>query len=207
MSVHVAGAILAGGRARKMGGADKGLLERAPGQTIAGHLSEALTGAGVTEVIVNANHPAAYGGLGKPVVPDRRPGLGPLAGVEATLAYAADGRTNGGADGVLFVPCDLPAMSAATLRRLLRAFEDAPTGVKVAHVPGGIPPWHPLCCVVATDLLPGVQAALDAGHLKVLRLWQDLGVTPVVFDDPQPFWNVNSPEDLEAWRKKRSAGT
>jgi len=204
MSVHVAGAILAGGQARKMGGADKGLLERAPGQTIAGHLIDALAAAGVTEVIVNANHPAAYGRLGKPVVPDRRPGLGPLAGVEATLACIA---ANGTADGVLFVPCDLPAMSATTLRRLLRAFEDAPTGVKVAHVPEGIPPWHPLCCVVATDLLPGVQAALNAGHLKVLRLWEDLGVTPVVFDDPQPFWNVNSPEDLEAWQRKRSAGT
>ena len=194
------GAVLAGGRGTRMGGAPKALLERTPGVPLVGHLLDEMARVPFAEIILLATGAEPLRRFGRPVVPDRRPDRGPLAGIEAGLERAAAT----GADGALFLPCDLPALTAAEIARLADAFRLDPRGIKVAVVSGGRAETHPLCCVAHRDVLPEIRAALDRGHLGVGRLWQDLGATPVPFDDPRPFRNLNSPVDLQAWNQERT---
>ena len=78
MAAPVFGAILAGGRAERMGGADKALLERRPGGTFIGHLVEQLRAGGLEHVVIVGGPCDEYRHLADAVVPDLRPGMGPL---------------------------------------------------------------------------------------------------------------------------------
>lgn len=206
MAAPVFGAILAGGRAERMGGADKALLERRPGGTFIGHIVEQLRAGGLEHAVIVGGPCDEYRRLADAVVPDLRPGMGPLGGIEAALDYVSRAGT---ADAVLFVPCDLPDISAGEIRRLLGAFRRDPKGVKMALVRADTDRPQPLCCVVHKDMLRQVREALDAGRLAVGRLWRDCGADVVPFDDERPFYNVNNPLDLKSWREcagSREAG-
>jgi len=83
----VAAAIIAGGAATRLGGLSKSSLV-VDGRSIAERLLEALR-ATFGRVLVVANDPAPWSGLGVEVTADLRPGAGPLAGVHAALAATA----------------------------------------------------------------------------------------------------------------------
>jgi molybdopterin-guanine dinucleotide biosynthesis protein A len=102
-----------------------------------------------------------------PVLPDLRPGCGPLGGIEAALSVAPGA-------AVLFVPVDLPLLPTQFLSLLLERSER--TGA-LATIPvlGGRP--QPLCAVYRASLLPGIRAALDAGEYKVMRVLEALTST------------------------------
>jgi len=222
---RIAGAILAGGLATRYGGANKAALDLGDGRTLLEHISGELSAAGVGEVIVCANAQAAQaaraGGL--KAVPDRRPQLGPLAGIEAALAYYA-GLGNeqaveppggeltveppGGEltvepryDATVLLACDMPEITASEIFALIDAFRQAQAAIVVAEMPDFS--WQPLCSVVHNGILADVRAALDAGQLGVQRLWRRLGAVSVPFADDRPFFNVNTPEDMARWREIR----
>ena len=213
---RIAGAILAGGLATRYGGTNKAALDLGDGRTLLEHISGELSAAGVGEVIVCANAQAAQaaraGGL--KAVPDRRPQLGPLAGIEAALAYYA-GLGNeqaveppGGEltvepryDATVLLACDMPEITASEIFALIDAFRQAQAAIVVAEMPDFS--WQPLCSVVHNGILADVRAALDAGQLGVQRLWRRLGAVSVPFADDRPFFNVNTPEDMARWREIR----
>lgn len=58
---------------------------------------------------------------------------------------------------------------------------------------------QPLCAVLRTDVLDAVLGALASPDRGVGRLWRKLGAGIVMFSDPAPFVNVNTPADLAAW--------
>lgn len=114
------GVILAGGRATRMGGGDKGLLPLGEGRLI-DHVLERLGGQ-VSGIALNANgDPARFSDLGLPVIPDTLPDYpGPLAGVLAGLDWAAEAGTETivtVAADTPFFPRDLVATLDAALRR------------------------------------------------------------------------------------------
>lgn len=200
VDASVAGCILAGGRGGRMGGPTlKGLLEHSPGRTMVEHLAEEMRGAGITEILLNANDRAGYAGFGLPVVPDVRPWRGPLSGIEAGLEYV---REHALGTAVLFLPCDVPALGRREIARLRDVFTTDRAGIVMAVVAGAEFPAQPTCCVLSLDLLPRVRAALDVGHQKIGTLWRDLGAREVAFDDPRPFLNVNTSSDLARWRRR-----
>jgi molybdopterin-guanine dinucleotide biosynthesis protein A len=216
---RIAGAILAGGLATRYGGANKAALDLGDGRTLLEHISGELSAAGVGEVIVCANAQAAQaaraGGL--KAVPDRRPQLGPLAGIEAALAYYA-GLGNeqaveppGGEltvepryDATVLLACDMPGITASEISALIDAFRQAQAAIVVAEMPDFS--WQPLCSVVHNGILADVRASLDAGQLGVQRLWRRLGAVSVPFADDRPFFNVNTPDDMARWREIRGQG-
>src|SRR5579871_469780 len=107
-SVKWAGFVLAGGRSSRMG-RDKALLSF-QGVPLVARVAEMVAQAAGSAVVIG--DPGKYGGLGYAVVPDRRQGLGPLAGIEAALDFST-------ADWNLVLACDMPDVSAAFLRALL----------------------------------------------------------------------------------------
>ncbi len=189
----MAGAVLAGGKATRYGGRPKGLLRLGDGRTIIKREVAELRAAGVGDVVIVANEAALYERYGEAVIRDLRPGMGPLGGIEAALAWS-----RGRCDSVLFLPCDLPGVTAKAIAALASAFADGAELVAVAVTEASF--WQPLCAVVHNDALPAVSRALDEGRRTVREVWQDLGAAEVQFGDPAPFFNVNSPEDLARWR-------
>jgi len=188
-----AGAVLAGGRATRYGGQPKGLLRLGDGRTIIEREVAELRAAGVEDIVIVANEAPPYERCGETVIRDLRPGMGPLGGIEAALAWS-----RGRCDSVVFLPCDLPGMTAKEIAGLASAFAGTSELVAVAVTEASF--WQPLCAVVHNAALPRVSRALDEGRRAVREVWQELGAAEVRFDDPAPFFNVNSPEDLARWR-------
>jgi molybdenum cofactor guanylyltransferase len=181
-------AILAGGRARRLGGLDKSRLTIG-GLTILQRQLDLLQGV-ADRVVVIANDPERFAGLGVPVVPDLVPGAGSLGGIYTAIA-AADGP-------VLVLACDMPFLTRPFLARVLDRGQD----VDVA-LPRGPDGYHPLCACYAPACADPIRRRLDAGALKVLDLLTDVRVRELppaeleAFDpDGLLLLNVNTPDDL-----------
>ncbi|MFH1744070.1 MAG: molybdenum cofactor guanylyltransferase [bacterium] len=199
MDARILGAILAGGRSTRMNGLNKGLLERAPGTTAVEYLADEMREAGLEKSVISVNDETRYAELKIPTIPDLRPGLGPLAGVEAVLDYIIK---EDRADAALFLPCDMPAITRSEIRALLDAFKERSAVVVTALIRTERDKRYPICCVVHREALPRVSTALDEERLKVGQLWTDLKARDVVFYDAKPFANINTPEEYESFRKR-----
>lgn len=194
---QISAAILAGGRARRFGGADKASLVVGGARIIERQLATLST---VTDdVRIVSNDPARYAALGVRVIPDRIAGAGPLGGVHAALVDAAY-------HGVIVLACDLPFVTAALLEALAIEFG---TGDETdAVVPRSSRGLEPLCALYARRCAETVRRRIEAGNLEMRGLLTELrfkelrpeGVPP--FDDGSVFLNVNTPHDYERARAK-----
>jgi len=153
-----------------MQGQDKGLVPLA-GVPLYQHVLAALPREQLGRIFLSANRNlSTYAASGLRVLEDVRPGyLGPMAGIEAALLHSQ-------ADWLLVVPCDMPRLPEGLLAGLWQARDGVPV-VRVHDDEGR----HPLLCLIRRSVLPGLQAALAAGHLAVGR-WQDeMGAREVRF--------------------------
>lgn len=188
-TADVTGVVLAGGRARRMGGRDKGLVELA-GRPMVDYVLEALRPQ-VAATLINANrsheHYAAYG---CEVVADSFGDFsGPLAGMASAMGHAAT-------DFIVTVPCDTPLLPACLAERLCRALEADAADLAVAHDGERM---QPVFALLRVALLPDLRRALAAGERKIDRWYAAHRVALADFSDrPEAFVNVNSPEELEA---------
>jgi molybdopterin-guanine dinucleotide biosynthesis protein A len=140
-----------------------------------------------------ANLRAPYESFGVPIVADRRKNAGPMAGIEAALAHY-----QGSADAVLFVPCDLPFISAREFKRLRNRFLTSRAQAVYAMTHGSV--WHPLCAIARCDLLTTVSHALTGGERKIRAVWRDVGGQAVPFTQENAFFNVNTHADIAMMR-------
>jgi molybdopterin-guanine dinucleotide biosynthesis protein A len=196
MPAEPLGVILAGGLSRRMGGGDKGLLPL--GRTsILGHVVERLRPQ-VADLALNANgDPARFPDFGVPVLPDEdddRPG--PLGGVLAGLDWAA----SCGAAAIVTAAADTPFLPRDLVARLIAAA--GPSGIALAATrEDGRPIRHPTFGLWPVALREDLRAALADGDRKVV-IWTDRhDAGTAMFDDPAPFFNVNTPDDLEVARE------
>lgn len=180
--------ILAGGLATRMGGGDKALRPYR-GRTLLDAVI-ARVAPQTAMLALNANGgPARFARFGLPVLPDPVTGHpGPLAGVLAALDWAAAR----GAARVLTVPCDAPDLPDDLLERLAAC--DAPVAV-AASADGTL---HPTIALWPADAAAELRAALARDQRRVRAFAAALGMTAVPFPDgtPDPFGNINRPEDL-----------
>jgi len=188
------GAILAGGLARRMGGADKPLAKVA-GRTLLEHVAARLMPQ-CDRVVINANGDTGrFRSLGLPVVPDSIPDYaGPLAGILAALEWAA--ATTPSVEWVVSVPCDTPFLPADLVRRLHEA--RTASGMPIAcassetgnHHVVGLWPVHLRQDLRDAIVRRGVRSVRDwsGGHGVAHAFW-----TSEIMD---PFFNINTPDDL-----------
>ncbi|MCB6176727.1 molybdenum cofactor guanylyltransferase [Rhodobacter sp. Har01] len=190
------GVILAGGQSRRMGGGDKGLLLLA-GRPVLAHVRDRLAGQ-CRRLALNANgDPARFAGLGLPVLPDVLPAgvedsPGPLGGVLAAMDWAA----GLGATEVVTVASDTPFLPLDLVARLAAA---GPFAVAAGATEAG-PRLHPVCGLWPVALRPALAAALAAGERRIGQWAQARGAAVAVFPAavPDPFLNLNTPQDLTA---------
>ena len=184
-------AILAGGRARRLGGRVKALLPLGPARIIDYQLA-ALRDV-VDEVFIVANDPAPYTGLGLRVFQDRVPGNGAMGGLVTALEES-------GALATIVLASDLPFVSgefAHYLAEACRGFDAA-----VPHTADG---YHPLCACWSPDALDVLERRMTAGHRRIQDALSALRVREIApgevarFDRPEGtlLFNVNTPHDYE----------
>ena len=188
MSTGVAGAVLAGGRSRRMG-RDKALLE-VDGRPMARSVLDALVAAGVGPLFVVGGDARRLAALGAALVADRFPGEGPLGGVITALHHVGEA-----APLVLVAACDLPDLDRTVLDPLL----EAARSTAAADPPQAIVPragrLHPACAVWAVSAAPPLRTAYDAGerslHGALVRVRVEIVDVPAA-----PLRNINTPEQL-----------
>ncbi len=198
------GVILAGGLATRMGGGDKGLLQIG-GQSLLSHVIDRL-GPQVDGLALNANGDAArFAEWNLPVLPDSIEGFaGPLAGVLAGLDWAAEQ----GADSIVTAAADTPFFPCDLVARLTGAAQGQTHPLVLATTPrtgddtlksgGKKVNRHPTFGLWPVALRDDLRAALNDGLRKVV-LWTDKhdGREALFPADPfDPFFNVNTPDDL-----------
>jgi molybdopterin-guanine dinucleotide biosynthesis protein A len=183
----VAGVILAGGMARRLGGGDKG-NRLVGGRPILDRVIETLRPQ-VAALMLNANgETERFAELGLEIRPDGAEGAGPLAGLLAGLNWAAEA----GYPWLLSVLTDTPFLPADLLLRLAAQAVDGPA---IARSGGR---RHPVIGLWPTTLAnPLRDHLLGQGWLKA-DLWaKHCGAIAVDWpDEPlDPFFNVNTAED------------
>lgn len=205
--MNIAGIILAGGQARRLGGGDKPLRLLA-GRPIMARLAETFA-PGLTGLAISANgDPARFAAFGLPVLADPLADFpGPLAGVLAGLDWAA---SLPGVKALLTLPGDTPFLPADLTARLAAALETdngAETGVNVAFaVSGGR--RHPAVALWRLSLAPALRRfLLEEGERKVGLFAARVGAVAVEWPlaPHDPFFNINRPEDL-ALAERLAAG-
>jgi molybdopterin-guanine dinucleotide biosynthesis protein A len=187
----VAGVVLAGGLARRMGGGDKGFIILG-GKPILTHVIERLKPQ-TEALIINANGELErFAAYELPVVPDSIEGWpGPLAGVLAGLDWAAaEGFSHiaTAATDTPFFPRDLVVHFKAVVEREKGELAVAQSGSRTHPVFG----YWPI--VLRDDL----RAALKKGVRKVDEWTGRHRLAVAQFDAVpyDPFFNVNRPEDM-----------
>lgn len=205
--MSLAGVVLAGGASRRMG-RPKALLA-APEGTWLDRAVARLAEAGASPIWIAGGAPE-WVPAGASYLADRRPGQGPLAGIEAAMERSrAEGAARGEGVGAgrwcLVLACDLPRIDRETLSRLVqerdRSLErgSAPSAV-VAVGSSGL---EPLVALYHDSLLPELRAFLDSGRRSARAFLESLGPRTSgpraarVEVSPDLLWNANTPEDLE----------
>lgn len=179
----ITGLILAGGRAQRMGGVDKGLVE-VKGKPLIAHVLERLVPQ-VSRVIINANRNLSeYRAWAQTVVTDRTDSFdGPLAGMASGLE-ATD------TEYMLTCPCDSPLLTSDLAERMY--LQSATEKAEVAVASDG-QRLHPVFLLVHRSLLPSIVAYLDAGERKIDKWFMQHNFTVVDFSDKsETFLNVNT---------------
>ena len=190
--MKILGVVIAGGASTRMGGIEKAFISL-DGVTLIERVLSRLRFQ-VDDVVVNANGDAArFSALNVAVVADHLQNIGtPLAGLHAALAFAAQG----GFDACVTVPSDSPLIPLDLVERLLDGGEI--TGAAIAtslgqeHYLTGI--WttalaQPLERLIIHDGLRRVQDFVAKSHAAKIG-W--------AADPHDPFFNINTPEDLTA---------
>lgn len=181
---ELTGLVLAGGRGRRLGGRDKGLvtLHDAP---LASYAMALLTDH-VAEVLISANRNLdAYRALGARVVRDADSGYpGPLAGLLAGLEAAAT-------PWLVVVPCDAPLLPPSLVARLASGI--AAADIAVAHDGQRL---HPVVALLRTDLAADLARYLASGEHRVRDWYRRQRWVAVDFSDcPEAFANLNTEQE------------
>lgn len=201
-SEHITGLILAGGRAQRMGGIDKGLIPFHGKPLIESAISRLKPQ--VSTILINANRSITkYAHYGYPVLMDETPDFsGPLAGFAVGLKHCKT-------PYLLTSPCDSPLLPDDLAEKMAAELENNNLELVFAsskEEDGKI--WaQPVFCLMKSHLQDSLDSFLSKGDLKIDRWFKELRSGTVVFENPQAFANVNTPEELAVLEKISSCRT
>ena len=195
---NITGCVLAGGRATRMGGVDKG-LQLFRGQTLVQHAIARLQPQ-VSEVLINANrNPADYALSGLKVVSDSDyADMGPLSGFLTGLQHCDT-------EWLVTVPCDSPFFPLNLVERLAEAASQQQALIAMAQTPGspdGTWELQPVFCLMHRSLTDSLRGYLENGGHKIspwARQQVPLALCPFT-ETPtstNPFANANTLQELQ----------
>jgi molybdopterin-guanine dinucleotide biosynthesis protein A len=188
MNVSTSAAILAGGRARRLGGLDKSRLV-VDGRSIIVRQLDVLQRV-ASDIFVVAPRTDRFADLPIAVHADRLPDAGALGGIHTALEAAQHAR-------VIVVACDLPFLHEGVLRELVRRAEAA-DGAWVRSARG----VEPLLACYQKRSAERIADEIRAGRLKARDLGSVLRLAEIGPEElarfgsaDQLLTNVNTPAD------------
>jgi molybdopterin-guanine dinucleotide biosynthesis protein A len=166
------------------------------GIRIVDRIASALRAVAPDLILVSNAADAASWMPGVAVVRDVRNERGSLVGLHTALSTAS------ASDGAIVVAWDMPFLTAD----LLELIVEAPPGDDYAVLPEGPHALEPMCAFYSRRCLPAIDAALDAGDLKLSSFIERLpsvrrlarSAVTRIGDPKRLFFNVNTPDDLAA---------
>ena len=190
----VAGLLLAGGQARRMGGGDKCLRELG-GKTLLARAVARLAPQ-VSSLMLNANgDPGRFDEYGLPVVADVVEGFaGPLAGILTGLEWAHANVPN--CPWVLSAPTDAPFLPGDLVECFKQAVDELGADMACAMSDGRS---HPVIGLWPVRLAGELRAALIEEDIRKIDVWTEryrLATVEFPADPVDPFFNANRPQDL-----------
>ncbi|MBL1275200.1 MAG: molybdenum cofactor guanylyltransferase [Ectothiorhodospiraceae bacterium] len=197
----ITGLILAGGRARRMDGQDKGLLPL-EGKCLIEHGISRLTPQ-VQQLLISANRNIdIYSQYGYPVLQDQYGDYeGPLSGLLRAFQYTGGENTdteNTDNKPLLVIPCDAPLLPTTLANRLTESLVSTSRTAELwAAIPHDGTRLQPLFGLYMPAALPSLKKYLQSGQRKVETWATALPHTVVDFsDEKKQFMNINTENDL-----------
>jgi molybdenum cofactor guanylyltransferase len=192
--------VLCGGESRRMGGADKALIDFG-GRPLAARVFDALRPLS-DDLLVVSNRTGVFEAFGVRVVPDWNPPRGPLGGIAAGLRAARH-------ELALVAACDMPFLDGTFLLTLAGRADAEGADAVVPLLDGQYEPLH---AVYRKSCLPAVERCLAAGDNRAFAFYDAVRLVLV----PEAEWrlldpeglslaNVNTPDDLVRLLRARSA--
>ncbi len=184
-------AILAGGRGRRLGGVEKGLVEIG-GRKIIEIILDSLKDFNSVIVCRDEEQAKLYSVFGEVTVDIYR-GMGPLAGIHSALSYFSE--------EMVVVGADMPFVSSEVCRYLLSQCR----GVFAVVPVWGDGRFEPTLSAYSPHILSEVEECLRRGDRKVICAFERLGNVKYISVDELrkfdasllTFFNINTPEDLK----------
>ena len=195
---NITGCILAGGRASRMGGVDKG-LQMFRGQTLVQHAIKRLQPQ-VSQLLINANrNPTDYAMTGLKVIADTElADNGPLSGFLTGLQHCDT-------EWVVTVPCDSPFFPLDLVEKLSQAVADKQSliaMVQTPRLPDNTWELQPVFCLMHRSLIDSLRDYLQNGGHKISAWAQQQ--TPLALcefeetaESAHPFANANTLQELQ----------
>jgi molybdopterin-guanine dinucleotide biosynthesis protein MobB len=182
------GVVLAGGEARRMGH-DKRTLRLGGASLLERNVALLRSIFPTVVVSVREDRPVPLTlPAGVEALYDLVPGC-PLGGIATALSHFRA--------PIFVLAADTAFAERPAVERVLQAFEGVDMVVPI--VDGHLEPLH---AVYGPGCLAPAQTLLEAGRNSILELLPRVRVATVGFDSMRPFFNVNTPEDLEEARRR-----
>ena len=178
--------ILAGGRARRMQGRDKGLIELS-GKPLIQYVIDTIKPQ-VNEIVISANRNIErYKHFGYQVLSDVQQDFpGPLAGIAAAFQQCKT-------EHLLVVPCDTPFLPTHLASTLLAQLKQNNVDACIVNDGNRL---QPLVALLSSSLKPQLNESIQAGHLKVERWMLEQTHCIACFSTQNEFININNEDEL-----------
>lgn len=187
----VSAIILAGGDARRLGGANKAVVEIG-GTPLLELVLDAVSKV-CEETLIVSRTPDAFGGYASKSVADLVPQTGPLGGLLTGLVASTN-------DLNFAVACDMPLLNTRFISYMIDRIPPE-ADMLIPRLNGFVEPLHAL---YRKSCIAPIKQRLEAGDRKLSSFFDLVNVTQVRREEIEPFdphlamfTNINCPEDID----------
>ena len=207
--INIPGIILAGGLSRRMGGGDKGLLMLGETSIIERVIDKILPQVGSLAININGDS-SRFPDYKLPIIPDSIKGyLGPLSGILAGMEWAF----KNGNRYIATVAADTPFLPDDLIKRLhaMVKSKNLNIGIAASRILSGDDVFiHPTFGIWEVALKDDLRDALANDTRKIMFWAKKFKLDYYYFDTSDklsdPFFNINTPDDLEEAKYRLKKG-
>ena len=207
--IDIPGIILAGGLSRRMGGGDKGLLMLGETSIIERVIDKILPQVGSLAININGDS-SRFPDYKLPIIPDSIKGyLGPLSGILAGMEWAF----KNGNRYIATVAADTPFLPDDFIKRLhtMVKSKNLNIGIAASRILSGDDVFiHPTFGIWEVVLKDDLRDALANDTRKIMFWAKKFKLDYYYFETSDklsdPFFNINTPDDLEEAKYRLKKG-
>ena len=207
--IDIPGIILAGGLSRRMGGGDKGLLKLGETSIIERIIDKISPQVGSLAININGDS-SRFPDYKLPIIPDSIKGyLGPLSGILAGMEWAF----KNGNRYIATVAADTPFLPDDFIKRLhaMVKSKNLNIGIAASRILSGDDVFiHPTFGIWEVALKDDLRDALANDTRKIMFWAKKFKLDYYYFDTSDklsdPFFNINTPDDLEEAKYRLKKG-